>query len=182
MKDKRLRAKRGQIFFIYLRHGGILSRLGNQANARSATVSFIFFILLMATGTTHAGGIMDLTKAVIHHTAGSKITDRDLSVAEIDIMHKRRGWDGIGYHFVIQKDGTINKGRHIYKQGAHAKGRNLYIGIALTGYEEFSQSQIESLKRLLRGLNIKHIERHHEECPGPGLDVEKIQIEIEEAK
>ncbi len=84
---------------------------------------------------------VDTTRAVIHHTAS-----HDVSAAEIDRWHKQntyidkngkeRHWDGIGYHFVIRTDGTIEKGRDIQKQGAHAKGRNDRLGIVLTGYDK----------------------------------------------
>jgi len=125
---------------------------------------------------------MDYTKAVIHHTAGSKATDRDLTFEEVDKYHKEKGWDGIGYHFLIRKDGWICKGREITEEGAHAKGRNHYIGIALTGYDVFTKEQIASLNILIMGLGIQDIERHHEECPGKGLDVEGIQKGLDELK
>jgi len=117
---------------------------------------------------------VDTTKAVIHHTAS-----HDASVAEIDRWHKERGWDCIGYHFVIRKDGTIEEGRTLEKNGAHAKGRNHYVGIALTGYDTFTVDQINSLKTLLKRLGITHIEGHHENCPGPGIDLEQIQKEVQ---
>lgn len=113
---------------------------------------------------------MDLTKAVIHHTASG-----DVSAETIDRWHKQRGWDGIGYHYIIRKDGTVEKGRGLHKAGAHAKGRNHYIGIALTGNEVFSPEQLRELVVLLKQLEVRNIFRHHERCPGKGLDVEKIQ-------
>jgi hypothetical protein len=63
--------------------------------------------------------------------------------------------------------------------GAHAKGRNAHsIGIALIGYDEFTLLQKMSLTHLIEELNgngeIKHIERHHEKCPGKGLQVEAM--------
>lgn len=121
-------------------------------------------------------GPLDTSRAVIHHTAGSKESDKDLSVEEIDRIHKERGWDGCGYHFVIRKDGTVEDGRPLSKLGAHAKGRNNYIGIALTGYDNFTVQQMNSLIVLLTDLDVKQIEKHHEECPGPGVDLEHIQI------
>ena len=155
--------------------------------------TFIFILLILAQpgaaqqpqparGTTHVGGIMDLTKAVIHHTA-AKDTNKDQTVEQIDAYHKSKGWDGIGYHFLIRKDGQIYDGRSIWKKGAHARtgkpySRNHYIGIALTGCDEFTSQQITSLRTLLGVLGVKHIERHHEECPGKGLDVEKIQVHL----
>lgn len=107
--------------------------------------------------------------AVIHHTASP-----DVSAQTIDSWHKERGWDGIGYHYVIRADGSIESGRAIEKQGAHAKGRNHMTGIVLTGYDKFSEAQISSLKNLIKRLNITHIEPHHRDCPGHGIALDKI--------
>ena len=126
--------------------------------------------ILCATGVAYPSE-MDLTRAVIHHTA----TDKDLSVNDIDRIHLERGWDGIGYHFLIRKNGIIQHGRNISKLGAHARGRNRYIGIALGGRNKFTPEQIESLKFLLEEIGVTRIERHHEECPGDGIDVEEMQ-------
>lgn len=120
-----------------------------------------------------AGADVDTSKAVIHHTASPCWT----TVQDIDRWHKERGWDGIGYHFVIKCDGTIEKGRSLHKQGAHAKGRNNRLGIVLVGYDEFTNSQIVSLKKLLSDFGVLDIERHHKECPGEGLDVETLIAE-----
>ena len=103
-------------------------------------------------------------RAVIHHTASG-----DVSAKTIDAWHKARGFDGNGYHFVIRADGSVEKGRSLTKQGAHALGRNDYIGIALTGNNNFTEAQIISLKVLLKDLNVNHIERHHNKCPGNSL-------------
>lgn len=114
-------------------------------------------------------GEIDLTKAVIHHTASP-----DVSAKTIDGWHKARGWDGIGYHFVIRENGRIEGGRSLKKKGAHARtgkpySRNHYVGIVLTGRDGwFTKKQTSSLLKLLSKLGIKHIERHHEECPGNG--------------
>lgn len=124
-------------------------------------------------------GPLDLSRAILHHTAGSKKSDRDLSVEEIDRMHKARGWDGCGYHFVIRKDGTVEEGRSLSKLGAHAKDRNHYIGIALTGYDEFTEPQLNSLIILLTDLEVKEVFPHYEHCPGSGLDLEHIQIVLD---
>ena len=72
----------------------------------------------------------------------------------------------------------LEKGRDKNKLGAHAKGRNNYIGIALTGYDYFTPQQIKSLKILLSELKIKEVYRHHALCPGKGLNVEQIQKEL----
>jgi N-acetylmuramoyl-L-alanine amidase len=49
---------------------------------------------------------------------------KDYSVKDIDAWHKARGWSGIGYHYVVYRDGTIKAGRDIEKTGAHVEGRN----------------------------------------------------------
>ncbi len=120
-------------------------------------------IVLFSVNLAHAKPV-DTTKAVIHHTASP-----DVSASTIDKWHKERGWDGIGYNYVIRKDGTIEKGRSLNKQGAHAKGRNHYVGIALTGYDTFTPEQEDSLTDLIQELGIIHIEPHHKNCPGPGM-------------
>lgn len=137
-------------------------------------VLWIIIILVMWCAVSFAEQKMDLTKAVIHHTASG-----DVSADTIDQWHKERGWDGIGYHFVIRKNGAIETGRPLDKIGAHAKGRNNYVGIVLCGYDDFSKEQITSLISLLKALKIKHIEAHHESCPGKGLDLNYIRKEIQ---
>jgi len=113
---------------------------------------------------------VNLSKAVIHHTASP-----DWSVERIRKIHvEERGWDDVGYHFIIRENGDIEKGRSLYKQGAHARGRNNRVGIALTGYDDFTDKQIASLKKLIKKLGVKDIERHHEKCPGHGLNIKEL--------
>lgn len=45
-----------------------------------------------------------------------------------------RGWSDIGYHFVILRDGTLQRGRPLGCVGAHVRGHNAHsIGICLVG-------------------------------------------------
>ena len=50
-----------------------------------------------------------VTDAIIVHHVGN--TNADVSAATMHEWHKANGWSGIGYHFVIRKDGTIEAGR-----------------------------------------------------------------------
>ena len=69
---------------------------------------------------------------VIHHT-GSGV-DMDASAEEIHGWHLSNGWAGIGYHYVIRKDGTIERGRPEWAIGSHAYGENSHtIGIHVSG-------------------------------------------------
>lgn len=58
----------------------------------------------------------------------------DIGVKEIDKWHRARGWNGIGYHYVIRRDGTVETGRNEYIAGAHVSGHNANsIGICYAG-------------------------------------------------
>ena len=119
---------------------------------------------------------------VLHHTGGADI---DASAEEIDQWHKNDGWLGIGYHYVIRKDGTIEKGRPDWTVGAHAYGENWHtIGIHLSGdfsVAEPTEAQIESTAMLLANLctdyglpiDEDHIVGHRDlmstDCPGDNL-------------
>ncbi len=68
---------------------------------------------------------------VIHHIGG---TNRDVSAQEVHRWHLANGWAGIGYHYVIRKDGTIERGRPRDMVGAHCYGYNKNsLGINIVG-------------------------------------------------
>lgn len=120
---------------------------------------------------------------IIHHSDGGK--DIDFSAAQIHDMHLDNGYVGIGYHFVIRKDGTIERGRPIWAEGAHTYRQNHNsIGICLSG--DFSiakptEAQLDSCRNLIAYLcetykiprDRKHICGHRQfnetDCPGDFL-------------
>lgn len=82
-------------------------------------------------------------------------------VKEIRQWHKKRGWADIGYHFVVRRDGKVEKGRPLSQTGAHVQGWNQNnIGICLEGglndkfqpANNFTREQWRSLKPLVAGL------------------------------
>jgi hypothetical protein len=87
---------------------------------------------------------------VIHHT----VTKHDATPDDIAILHKARGWGGIGYHFVITVDGVVHYVGDISTARANVKDKNeQVIGIALIG--DFtkhlpSNQQIESAHDLCK--------------------------------
>jgi N-acetyl-anhydromuramyl-L-alanine amidase AmpD len=123
---------------------------------------------------------------IIHHSATEGGDVETFRKYHVEV----RGWSDIGYHFVIcngkggkGKDGEIQKGRPEARVGSHAKGRNrISVGICLVGKDNFSSKQKESLIKLIRELCVRYnikadtntIQVHHEECPGPGLDLKEI--------
>lgn len=125
----------------------------------------------------------DTDMIVIHHTGG---TDIDASAEQIDGWHKNQDWVGIGYHFVIRKNGTIERGRPEWAVGSHAYGENWHtLGIHLSGAMDKVQptdAQIESCAHLVAYLcdeyeipiDREHIVGHREvnddtSCPGENL-------------
>lgn len=59
---------------------------------------------------------------------------RDVTVDQIRRMHLQNGWNDIGYHYVIYRDGSIHVGRPLNQIGAHASGHNTgSIGICYIG-------------------------------------------------
>lgn len=73
-----------------------------------------------------------ITKIIIHCTATPE--GRPVTVAEVDMWHRKRGFAGIGYHYLIGLNGEVWKGRDEWKVGAHTLGENqCSIGIAYAG-------------------------------------------------
>ena len=132
---------------------------------------------------------------VIHHSAtpgGSAIT--------FDRMHRSKGWDELGYHFVIgngtlSRDGEVEVGTRWPKQkyGAHTKtADNRYneqgIGICLVGdfqIDRPSAAQTRSLAKLvgylMKTYNIPasrvvgHGDAKPTECPGRNMSVAEVR-------
>jgi N-acetylmuramoyl-L-alanine amidase len=124
---------------------------------------------------------------VIHHSA----TDEGSSLY-FDKYHQGKGWDGIGYHFVIdngtkeKQDGQIEVSPRWIKQedGSHCRVSNMNekaIGICLVGNfnkEYVSSKQLDALVYLVNILRkyykipLKRIIGHNQvlgartECPG----------------
>ena len=106
------------------------------------------------------------TCIVIHHSAGDSG-----GAATFDVFHRGvRGWDELGYHFVIGNgtdtgDGQIEVGSRWRKQkhGAHCKTSDNFfndrgIGICLVGnFDKYhpTPAQMDSLERLVRFLMVR---------------------------
>jgi len=120
---------------------------------------------------------------IVIHCADTKAT-QDIGVDEIRWWHiKERGWKDIGYAYVIRRDGKLELGRDLDKDGdvveetgAHAADFNATgIGICLVGGKgskgqaenNFTQAQFKMLRWLCLELtsrypNIKQIKGHYQ--------------------
>ena len=93
------------------------------------------------------------TDHIVIHCADTP-DDRDVEMAEIKRWHvEERGWDDIGYHFVIRRNGLVEVGRDIKLQGAHAKAVNgSSVGVCLVGRSDFDKRQFDSLRDTVQML------------------------------
>lgn len=101
----------------------------------------------------------DVRYLVVHCSATQ--AKSDIGVKEITRMHREKGFLTIGYHFVIRRNGTVEKGRALDAIGAHAEGWNSRsLGICLVGgidkngkpEDNFTDDQFAALAELLQLL------------------------------
>ena len=101
-----------------------------------------------------------INKILIHCTATE--AEMDIDVKDVRQWHLARGFNDIGYHYLIKIDGSIKAGRPIELIGAHCRGQNKFsIGIAYVGGVENGQpkdTRTDEQKKSLRKL-IKKIKR-----------------------
>ena len=70
---------------------------------------------------------------IVIHCSATRV-DRTLTAFDLETLHRRRGFNGTGYHYYIRKDGTTLLTRPIERIGAHVKGFNASsIGICYEG-------------------------------------------------
>lgn len=76
---------------------------------------------------------MRIINDIIIHCSATE-AGRKITAADIDAWHRARGWKRIGYHYVIDLDGKIERGRPISQPGAHCLRHNAHsIGICYVG-------------------------------------------------
>ena len=118
-----------------------------------------------------------ITFIVVHCSAVRP--DQTSSAAQIDTWHRQRGFKlGIGYHYVIRRNGDIEHGRPEYMVGAHCLNHNSHsIGVCYEGgYDARGQpadtrtpEQKAAMRRLLEDLHRRYpralIVGHHDLDP-----------------
>lgn len=104
-----------------------------------------------------------INKIIIH--CADTPEGRDDKAADIKRWHtlpppKGNGWKDIGYHYVIDLDGTIEPGRPVEQVGSHCSGHNAdSIGICYIGgktKDTRTDEQKASLLILLKYLVAKY--------------------------
>lgn len=137
----------------------------------------------------------DIDTLVIHCSATPN--GRAHTIEDIDRWHGERGWrrdlslapkwqpqlKHVGYHFVVELDGSLRAGRPFHETGAHAFGHNLNsIGICMIGTDQYSPAQWATLYAVvqllthpnnhLNGLQITQVVGHRDLSPDTNGDGE----------
>ena len=119
-----------------------------------------------------------ITLIIVHCSAVRP--DQQSSAAQIDTWHRERGWKlGIGYHYVVRRDGTIEPGRPEEQIGAHCLNHNAHsIGFCYEGGLDIrgqpadtrTAEQKQAMRQLLEELHGRYpralIVGHHDLNPG----------------
>ena len=118
---------------------------------------------------------------ILHHADADKC-----SIEDIHSWHLQRGWSGVGYHFLVRKDGSIYRGRPEDAVGAHTTGNNINsIGICFEGIytkQIMPEAQIKAGQELVSYLrdkyNITKVKKHKDfmatDCPGNNFPFDRV--------
>jgi N-acetyl-anhydromuramyl-L-alanine amidase AmpD len=136
---------------------------------------------------------MRIISLIIVHCSAVR-PDQQSSAAQIDTWHRQRGFHlGIGYHYVVRRNGSVEQGRPEYMVGAHCMNHNRHsIGVCYEGGLDIrgqpadtrTAAQKAALRRLLEGLHRRYpqalIVGHHD--LNPQKDCPCIQDVVNEYK
>lgn len=132
-----------------------------------------------------------IRKIVVH--CSDSPDSLDIGFKEINGWHKQNGWlspSGIscGYHYIIRRDGRVQRGRPDSETGAHVRNHNSdSIGICWIGRKDMTTEQYDSLRVLINGLrqtynlDIDKVFGHTEldsgkTCPNVNMNVIRAEL------
>ena len=85
-------------------------------------------------------------------------------VKDIDNWHRDKGWKGCGYHYVVRRDGSIEKARPVEEVGAHCVNHNRHSigvcyegGLNAKGQEDDTRTEVQkrAMRELLQQLHAR---------------------------
>lgn len=135
------------------------------------------------------------TTMIILHCSATR-EGQDVKASTIKRWHINRGFSDIGYHYIVDLDGTIEKGRDESSVGAHCSGKNATsIGICYVGgcdqnlnpkdtrTKEQKAALIKIVKQMMNkyDIPIDKVYAHYQFCPQkacPCVKIEQLRNEI----
>lgn len=144
---------------------------------------------LMVSSTLHykTRTLSQIKRVVIHHSATLSTAAGSNAQSYAKYHVENRGWPGIGYHAVIDPDGTINETNKLTTVCYHVENHNTgSVGVCLSGnfdVEKPTQAQINSLVWYIKGINSavgrkleidEHNDFQNKSCPGANLPKAEI--------
>ena len=128
----------------------------------------------------------ELTSIVIH------TTDNYATVDQMRRFHRSIGWDDIGYHYIVDQDGSVYEGRPLDKAGAHVRNGNANsIGVAWIGAGSPTEEQYRALVTWTYALMVNyeidfgglfgHNDFESAQAQGktcPNLDMQQFKVDI----
>lgn len=126
---------------------------------------------------------------VILHCSDSPDSNDKIGVVEIDRWHRERGFDCVGYHWIIKRNGVLERGRPDHVQGAHVKGHNHdSLGVCWVGRNNPTGAQIVAIVQLYALISLNHKIKYknwfgHYELDGgktcPNLDMNMVRFMLQ---
>ena len=118
----------------------------------------------------------NVERIFLHCSASDEETlEGDALVGTIREWHLARGFQDVGYHFLIDKQGKIMKGRDIQMMPAAQKGHNAHtIAIMVHGLTGFTSESLNACHYLCKQINVAykgrvsfhgHCEVSNKTCP-----------------
>lgn len=107
------------------------------------------------------------TDWIIIHCSATK-PSQSVGVDRIREWHMAKGWEDVGYHFVVRRDGSLELGRPINTVGAHVRGYNsTSVGVCLEGglledggpaegLEAYTAAQVATLDLVIKFLKLAY--------------------------
>lgn len=114
---------------------------------------------------------MNKIDAIVVHCSATR-AGQDIGKSEINRMHVERGFNCIGYNFVVRIDGTVETGRSLQIDGAHCNSKGFSgvsynkhsIGICYVGGLDKSgkaaDTRTDAQKKALRELIAKLVKEY----------------------
>jgi N-acetylmuramoyl-L-alanine amidase len=130
---------------------------GSNTTTEQGTYEFTIISSMEELEAEIQGASREITEVVIHWTANF-IDQMNIGAEDVHKWHLQRGFNGCGYHYIIRRDGSIQRGRPINIEGAHAKdfGHNNYsIGIShVAGYNCSASTPSSQWSKYISGESI----------------------------